>query len=118
MTGDTNRIVQYILVNKSLKWPVGAIAANACHASTAAIWISRESLQTKQYMEDLDNMHKIVLGADNAEALVQTASALQSAGIAHKLWIEQPEGVVAMLASAPQTRDVLAPYFSPFKLLR
>lgn len=32
LMGDEERVlVQYILVRKDLKWPVGAVAAQACH---------------------------------------------------------------------------------------
>ncbi len=58
-------IVQYILVrgdlSKSLKWPLGAIIAQACHASVAAIHQYYSDEYTQEYLKDLDNMHKVVL---------------------------------------------------------
>ena len=58
-------IVQYVLVRsdlcKTLGWPVGALVAQACHASTAAIHMFYEHEDTKKYLSDLDNMHKIIL---------------------------------------------------------
>ena len=58
-------IVQYILVRsdlcKTLGWPVGALVAQACHASTAAIHMFYDHEDTKKYLSDLDNMHKIIL---------------------------------------------------------
>lgn len=33
----------------------------ACHAATAILHMTREDEQTKEYLNDLDNMHKVVL---------------------------------------------------------
>lgn len=54
-------IVQYIVVRKDLAWPAGALIAQACHASTAAVHRFYEHSDTKEYLGDLPNMHKIVL---------------------------------------------------------
>ena len=58
-------IVQYVLVRsdlcKTLGWPVGALVAQACHASTAVIHLFYNHEDTQKYLADLDNMHKIVL---------------------------------------------------------
>lgn len=59
-------LVQYIVLRKdlcsSLKWPLGSVIAQACHASTAALWLSRDSDETSAYCspETLDHMHKVV----------------------------------------------------------
>lgn len=58
-------LVQYVVLRKdlwdSLKWPLGSIIAQACHASTAALWLSRDSVETSAYCseETLDHMHKV-----------------------------------------------------------
>ena len=58
-------LVQYVVLRKdlwdSLKWPLGSIIAQACHASTAALWLSRESDETLAYCsaETIDHMHKV-----------------------------------------------------------
>lgn len=33
----------------------------ACHAATAILHLTREDQNTKEYLDDLDNMHKVVL---------------------------------------------------------
>ena len=55
--------MQYIAIRGDLidKWPLGAIIAQACHASSAVLHTYREDVSTQQYLEDLDNMHKVVL---------------------------------------------------------
>ena len=62
---STQGIVQYILVRadlcKTLGWPVGALVAQACHASTAVVHMFYNHEDTQKYLADLDNMHKIVL---------------------------------------------------------
>jgi hypothetical protein len=35
--------------------------AQACHASTAALWQFKDDADTLTYMADLPNMHKVVL---------------------------------------------------------
>ena len=54
-------VVQYIVVRKDLAWPAGALIAQACHAATAVIHQFYDHKDTKDYLSDLDNMHKIVL---------------------------------------------------------
>lgn len=58
-------IVQYVLLRsdllKELGWSIGALVAQACHASTAVLHLYREDDHTMQYLSDLDNMHKVVL---------------------------------------------------------
>jgi len=54
-------IVQYIVVRKDLAWPTGALIAQACHASMAAVHQFYDHSDTKEYLKDLSNMHKIVL---------------------------------------------------------
>ncbi|KAK2720146.1 hypothetical protein QYM36_004152 [Artemia franciscana] len=54
-------IVQYIILRTDLKWPLGAIAAQACHASIAAIHLFKDEKETVEYLEELDRMHKVVL---------------------------------------------------------
>lgn len=58
-------LVQYIVLRKDLwtelHWPLGSVIAQACHASTAALWLSKESAATASYCapDKLDNMHKV-----------------------------------------------------------
>jgi Peptidyl-tRNA hydrolase PTH2 len=58
-------IVQYIIIRKDLwtaeKWPLGALAAQACHASSAAIWESKDDPDTQAYLapSKLNHMRKV-----------------------------------------------------------
>lgn len=58
-------LVQYVVLRKDLwtdkQWPLGSVVAQGCHASTAALWLSRDSQATKAYCapDKLDSMHKV-----------------------------------------------------------
>lgn len=58
-------IVQYVVVrgdlSRTMKWPLGAVVAQACHACTAVIHLFYDDAHTQTYLADLDNMHKVVL---------------------------------------------------------
>lgn len=60
-----DRVVQYVIVRgdliKTLKWPVGAVIAQACHACTAVTHLYHDDSHTQTYLADLDNMHKIII---------------------------------------------------------
>jgi hypothetical protein len=58
-------LIQYIIVRsdliKSLKWNIGALIAQACHAVTAVNHLNHEDPETQEYLKNLDSMHKCVL---------------------------------------------------------
>jgi peptidyl-tRNA hydrolase len=56
-------LVQYIAIRGDLvdKWPLGALIAQACHASCAALHVFRDDIDTQEYLGDIDRMHKVVL---------------------------------------------------------
>ena len=58
-------LVQYIALRGDLlrveKWPIGAIVAQACHASAAVLHQFREDPNTQLYFKNLDNMRKVVV---------------------------------------------------------
>lgn len=60
-----SQLVQYVIVRsdliKSCKWKVGAVIAQACHATTAVLHMFYEDSHTQAYLKDLDRMHKIIL---------------------------------------------------------
>ncbi|KAL7667776.1 hypothetical protein ACOME3_010419 [Neoechinorhynchus agilis] len=62
-------LVQYIVLRKDLKWPAGALIAQACHAATAVIFENYDDHLTLSYLKDIDNMHKIVLECDGEKEL-------------------------------------------------
>ena len=62
---SASQLVQYIALRGDLlrvqRWPVGALVAQGCHASTAVLHMYRDHGNVVQYLSDLDHMHKVVL---------------------------------------------------------
>lgn len=115
-------MVQYVVVRgdllHSLKWPTGAIIAQACHACTAVLHLYRDDENVVQYTSDLDNMHKVVLEAKNEGDLRTLSDKLSEGSIHHKLWIEQPEDYATCLAAKPYPKEEVQKYFKKFKLFK
>ncbi|XP_039750599.1 putative peptidyl-tRNA hydrolase PTRHD1 [Pararge aegeria] len=118
----SNVIVQYVLLRsdlmKELGWSIGALVAQACHASTAVLHLYKEDENTIKYLRDLENMHKVVLEVPNEESLKKVAEKLKENSIDHKLWIEQPENIPTCLALKPYSKDEVKKYVGKFKLYK
>jgi len=60
-----SNVVQYVLVRgdltRTLKWPSGAVMAQACHACVAVVHTYYSDPDTQAYLKDLENMHKVIL---------------------------------------------------------
>eukprot|EP00238_Polyblepharides_amylifera_P009730 CAMPEP_0196580112 /NCGR_PEP_ID=MMETSP1081-20130531/27038_1 /TAXON_ID=36882 /ORGANISM="Pyramimonas amylifera, Strain CCMP720" /LENGTH=121 /DNA_ID=CAMNT_0041899899 /DNA_START=242 /DNA_END=604 /DNA_ORIENTATION=+ len=104
-------LVQYVVLRKDLGegglgWPLGSITAQACHASTAALWMSKDQETTKEYcsQDNLDNMHKVVLHVKGETQLINLSRKLEEADVMHKLWTEQPENFATCLATRPYVK--------------
>ena len=89
-------VVQYVVLRRDLwtemKWPLGSIVAQACHASTAVMWMNRDDEVTSSYLapENLDHMHKVrflITALSITEALTSSGGASarrkQTAGAIH-----------------------------------
>jgi len=61
----SSSIVQYVVLRRDLveklKWPTGALIAQACHACTAAIHQFYDDESTKLYLAECNKMHKVIL---------------------------------------------------------
>ncbi|CAH1118808.1 unnamed protein product [Phaedon cochleariae] len=119
---SSSNIVQYIVVRsdlvKELKWPVGAVIAQACHAVAAVTHLFYQDEHTQQYLADLDNMHKVVLQAPDDGSLLALRDKLEEHNIKNKLWIEQPENIPTCLVAKPYPKDQVQKYFQKFKLFK
>ncbi|XP_059172909.1 putative peptidyl-tRNA hydrolase PTRHD1 [Physella acuta] len=115
-------IVQYVVVRgdliTKLQWPIGAVIAQACHSCTAVIHLYYNDDTTKEYLGELDRMHKIILEAKDEESITKLAENLTSHNIGHKLWIEQPENTPTCLAVKPYRKSDVQQFFKAFKLLK
>ncbi|KAK6167691.1 hypothetical protein SNE40_021660 [Patella caerulea] len=115
-------IVQYVVVRSdlisALKWPTGAIIAQACHACTAVMHNFYQDSNTQEYLADLDRMHKVVLEAKDEDSLRKLSDILTENKIDHKLWIEQPENIPTCIAAKPDKKENIQKYFKGFKLFK
>lgn len=115
-------LVQYVIVRgdllKQKSWNLGALIAQACHASSAVIHLHHDHPDTKAYLQDLDNMHKVVLEAKDEQQLQSLAERLKESGVDHKVWVEQPENYPTCLAVRPYPKAQVQDHFKMFKLYR
>jgi len=117
-------VVQYIVLRKDLvdtmKWPLGSVISQGCHAAVAAIWIHKDDPVTAEYCgtANLDNMHKVTLEVKGETQLRNLAQKLEVGGVAHKLWMEQPENFPTCLATKPYRKSEVASFFKSLKLCR
>lgn len=123
MATANNPLVQYIVLRRDLKkmknYNDGAIIAQACHASNAILYRTINDSLSQLYFNDLDRMHKIILGIDgNEKELIELSDLLKQNTIEHYLWIEQPENIPTALAVKPYWKKDVEQYFSKFKLYR
>ncbi|VDP93302.1 unnamed protein product [Echinostoma caproni] len=114
-------LVQYIVIRRDLismlNWPLGAVVAQGCHAATAAMHTFRDRTETVTYLEQLDRMHKVILGISDEIELKSLASKLSSAQVEHFMWIEQPENLATALATRPYPKTEVQSFFKGLKLL-
>ncbi|XP_055543092.1 putative peptidyl-tRNA hydrolase PTRHD1 [Wyeomyia smithii] len=113
------RLVQYVVVNGEIAktWPKGAVIAQCCHAVSAVAHLYAADPDTVEYFKDIDNMHKVVLEAPDADKLLGLGEVLKQNEIEHKLWIEQPENVPTCIALKPYKKEDVQKYVKKFKLL-
>lgn len=101
-----------------LGWPVGSVVTQACHATVAAIAQYANAPLTQQYLADLEGMRKVSVEVKNEAALLKLAGALETAGVDHHLWIEQPEGIPTALATAPRYKSTVPKALKKCKLFK
>jgi peptidyl-tRNA hydrolase len=120
--GAADPIFQYVVLRRDLQdklgWPLGSLVAQGCHASVAAIASNLDDADVRAYISAgaLEGMHKAVLEVKGEPQLRTLAQRLTEAGIAHVLWMEQPEATPTALACKPARKSSLAPHFKKCQL--
>ena len=61
---------------------------------------------------------QVVLEVKGEPQLRTLSAALESAGVAHKLWTEQPENVATCLATKPYPKQAVAAHFKKLNLCK
>ncbi|KAL9177168.1 hypothetical protein ABFS82_01G041700 [Erythranthe guttata] len=119
-TADT--VVQYVVLRRDLidTWPLGSVVTQGCHASVAAVWLHKDDADTLLYCSpsNLDSMHKVTLEVKGEAQILNLSEKLKAGGIAHKLWIEQPENIPTCLATKPYPKSSISTFFRKLKLCK
>ncbi|KAJ1752630.1 hypothetical protein LPJ78_000718 [Coemansia sp. RSA 989] len=92
---------------KVLQWPLGSVVSQGAHAAVAVMHKYRDDERVKEYVQDLDSMHKVVLETKNETSLLKMADNLRLKNIPFYLWTEQPENIPTCLATVPIMRSDL-----------
>ncbi|XP_010541538.1 PREDICTED: putative peptidyl-tRNA hydrolase PTRHD1 [Tarenaya hassleriana] len=115
-------LVQYVVLRRDLidSWPLGSVLTQGCHASVAAIWSHKDDPNTVQYCDpqNIDSMHKVTLEVKGETQMMNLSEKLKSGGIAHKLWIEQPENIATCIATKPYPKSQVSSFFKKLKLCK
>lgn len=112
-------LVQYVVVRTDLDWPLGSLVAQGIHAALRATHPADDAHTAAYVAPDAQQqMTTVVLAANSADTLLQTAAKLDEASVHYSLWQEQPENVPTALASRPAPRATLKPLFKGLRLLR
>ncbi|EEC77942.1 hypothetical protein OsI_17288 [Oryza sativa Indica Group] len=115
-------VVQYVVLRRDLAdaWPLGSVVAQGCHAAVAAVWAHRDHPDTAAYCgpDNLDRMHKVTLEVKGETQLKNLAEKLETAGVRHKVWIEQPENIPTCIATAPCPKSQVSSFFKKLKLCK
>lgn len=115
-TSAIQPLVMQLIVDRELiksGWTMGPMMAQAAHATTAIIMLSRDRDDTQAYVSDanLPHMHKIVLQTPKNISLTDLAAQLAAetdpAMPPHYLWMEQPENIPTCLAVAPNRKPAV-----------
>uniref|UniRef100_A0A915IHP7 peptidyl-tRNA hydrolase n=1 Tax=Romanomermis culicivorax TaxID=13658 RepID=A0A915IHP7_ROMCU len=113
-------LVMYVVLRRDLltelKWPIGALVAQACHASTAVLWTHKDDSSTVDYMANMGSMRKVLLEVKNEQELKSISDTLISQKIDHNLWIEQPENIATCIALKPYPRNDVQPFLKHLSL--
>ncbi|KAI0368976.1 peptidyl-tRNA hydrolase II [Pilatotrama ljubarskyi] len=101
-------LVMQIIVRRDLLdaegWGVGPLMAQVAHATSAVLHETRERAETQAYLDDLENMRKVIPDQASIERLASLLSA-SDPPVPYHLWVEQPEDVPTCLALAPNRRE-------------
>uniref|UniRef100_M1CVB6 peptidyl-tRNA hydrolase n=2 Tax=Solanum tuberosum TaxID=4113 RepID=M1CVB6_SOLTU len=118
----TDTVIQYVVLRRDLidTWPLGSVVTQGCHAAVAAIWSHKDDAVTLQYCSpsNIDSMHKVTLEVKGEAQILNLAEKLKAGGIAHKLWIEQPENIPTCLATKPYPKSLVSSFFKKLKLCK
>ncbi|KAG0309292.1 peptidyl-tRNA hydrolase domain-containing protein 1 [Dissophora globulifera] len=102
-------LTMFIVIRKDLikvlGWSTGSVISQACHASTAVLHKTQDMKDTREYLADLNNMHKVVLEIKNLPQLEALSEKLTQLDVPHVTWREQPEDILTCISTSPIRRS-------------
>ncbi|GJP52038.1 hypothetical protein CLOM_g11150 [Closterium sp. NIES-68] len=120
--GEEDPLVQHVVIRRdlieALKWPLGSVITQGCHASVAVVWQHRDHPHVLQYCGQLDSMRKVTLEVKGETQLLNLSKKLQEAGIVHRVWMEQPENIPTCIATLPHPKSIVGPHMRKLKLCK
>uniref|UniRef100_A0A914N4G9 peptidyl-tRNA hydrolase n=1 Tax=Meloidogyne incognita TaxID=6306 RepID=A0A914N4G9_MELIC len=120
MSTQSERLIMYLILRadliSDLKWPLGAVFTQIAHAATACIWTFKDDPEVKEYMGNMENMHKVTLKVKDEPELLEQAKKLADAGIQHKIWNE--DGMAVCIAIKPQQRQKMKQFIGNLALYK
>ena len=109
---------QYVVIRKDLKWPLGSIVSQGCHACTSVVFQNLENERIKKYFANISSLHKVVLGCKDDKELLSLSEKLRAEGFIHQLWIEQPENICTSIATLPYKKSEIHHIMKKYQLLK
>ena len=116
--------MQIIVVRRDLvsamNWPMGSVIAQACHACVAVVHEHRDDADVAAYLAagNLDAMRKVVKEVKGEPQLRALAEQLSAEGIAHRVWLEQPENFPTAIALKPYPASRVKPLLKKYQLFK
>ncbi|KAJ1500609.1 peptidyl-tRNA hydrolase domain-containing protein 1, partial [Coelomomyces lativittatus] len=94
-----------------LNWSTGSVIAQACHASTLALYRFKDHPNTLLYMSEENqlHLHKVIYEVASLKHLDALSNQLQEHKVDHILWKELPEEIYTAIATRPYRRSELPP---------
>jgi peptidyl-tRNA hydrolase len=105
-------------LSKVLKWPIGAIINQACHAVTSVVNEFYEDKDMKEYLNNLSTMRKVTLQTEDEESLNKICNLLNENDKLYIKWIENPEEIFTCIATKPYSKQEIGDLLKECKLYR
>ncbi|EKX44169.1 hypothetical protein GUITHDRAFT_39604, partial [Guillardia theta CCMP2712] len=101
-------ILRKDLTKKPLSWPAGSMIAQACHVVSKTLWEMKDHANVQHHTESYmcSRGAKVTLSVESEEELLGVSKTLQDNGIEHRVWKEQPEGILTAIATIPYPKSV------------
>eukprot|EP01028_Stygiella_incarcerata_P010193 TRINITY_DN514_c0_g1_i1.p1 TRINITY_DN514_c0_g1~~TRINITY_DN514_c0_g1_i1.p1 ORF type:complete len:164 (-),score=36.58 TRINITY_DN514_c0_g1_i1:29-520(-) len=98
-------IVRSDLLSEPYSWPLGALLAQVSHASMSAARAFGGDGLMKEYLDEGERMHKVVLSVKDGEDLTDIKECLESKNVLCVMWTEHPENISTCIVTEPKRKS-------------